>query len=153
MDPIAALSRLKIRSVKLPTEESFLRWVKLPGGYSLFLWDTGRRTGGAFGRCDLGYVLRKGRRVIFEGDRYSPGAGTAIDSDAAVFGLLGFLTLKPGDTDPDYFRDYTPGQLEWASSDDAERLAMLAYDYENREQLAKEHADFRAPRLRDVVAH
>ena len=62
------------------------------------------------------YTARmKYRRIstlLFEGQDFSPSPLHAIDSDAAVVGLMGFLTLRPGDTDRDYFDKYTPEQ--WA---------------------------------------
>jgi hypothetical protein len=51
-------------------------------------------------------------KVIFEGEDFAtPGA---VDSDDAIRGLMGFLTLKPGDTDKDYFKNYTPTQRRFA---------------------------------------
>lgn len=37
----------------------------------------------------------------------------AVDSDKRVQGIMGFLTLKPGDTDDEYFANYTPRQHEF----------------------------------------
>jgi hypothetical protein len=34
-----------------------------------------------------------------------------IDSDDAVKSVMGWLTLRPGDTDSDYFADYTAEQM------------------------------------------
>ena len=48
----------------------------------------------------------------------------SIDSDQAVAALMGFLTLKPGDTDREYFDAYTPEQLAWAQSYEPELLEM-----------------------------
>jgi hypothetical protein len=52
-------------------------------------------------------------RVIFEGSDFAGSPMHADDSDATVAALLGFLTLRPGDTDRDYFEAYTPEQLEF----------------------------------------
>jgi hypothetical protein len=46
----------------------------------------------------------------------------AIDSDKAVGSLMGFLTLRPGDTDSEYFESYTPEQMHFAETH-AEALA------------------------------
>lgn len=40
--------------------------------------------------------------------------------------LLGFLTLRPGDTDREYFDKYTPAQLEYANQH-AETLPCECY--------------------------
>lgn len=50
-----------------------------------------------------------------------------VDSDDAVKAVMGWLTLKPGDTDPDFFADYTPEQLAFASSH-GETLALACID-------------------------
>jgi hypothetical protein len=67
------------------------------------------------------------RTVIFEGADYGVGAFVCIDSDDAVRGLLGFLTLRPGDTDADYFTNYTKEQRAFCDTH-AEALAMATYD-------------------------
>lgn len=51
--------------------------------------------------------------VIFDAADYHGSPCHADDSDANVEGLMGFLTLKPGDTDPDYFDGYTDMQREY----------------------------------------
>lgn len=89
------------------------------------------------GRCNgthtmLAYTLRMkdtdGRSVVlFEGDDYGVPGHECIDSDAAMRGLLSFLTLRPGDTDADYFASYTAEQLAFCDYH-AEALAMASYD-------------------------
>jgi hypothetical protein len=39
----------------------------------------------------------------------------ADDSDATIASLMTFLTLRPGDTDAEYFESYTPAQLDYCS--------------------------------------
>jgi len=41
---------------------------------------------------------------------------------SAALALLSFLTLREGDTDSDYFDDYTPAQLAFRDSSDCEEL-------------------------------
>lgn len=100
--------------------------------FILDTWDTGRT--GYNGKWLVGYRLvmaepnpewrgdvsrnagpKTVRTVLFEGDEFSPGAGMCVDSDEAIEGLMGFLTLRPGDTDREYFDNYTPAQLEYCS--------------------------------------
>lgn len=108
-----------------PTDHRVLRHVEFDG-YRLMLWDTYNRDPGKFGRSRLGYVLwHRDGSVLFAAKDYSPGCMSCIDSDDSVRGLIGFLTLKPGDTDDDYFKDYTPEQLAWAKSE-GECLSMWA---------------------------
>ena len=75
----------------------------------------------------LGYRLkqcehRKGT-VLFDGRDFRCSPLHAIDSDEAVAACLGFLTLRPGDTDREYFENYTAAQLEFCSQH-AESLAL-----------------------------
>jgi hypothetical protein len=65
--------------------------------------------------------------VIFEGEDFSCSPMHAVDSDECVRGLLGFLTLRPGDTDQDYFDDYTPRQMTFADQD-AESLSLYSME-------------------------
>lgn len=80
------------------------------------------------GRHGVGYELRKGKTIVFS--EKTPTSAVfvhcAVDSDAAVRSVMGFLTLRPGDTDADYFRDYTPDQFAFASCN-AEALACEVY--------------------------
>jgi len=96
-------------------------------GYVLELYDANRSQGNKHG---VSYRLFRGdeETPLFtsEGGKelYTP---SAIDSDGAARALLGFLTLKPGDTDPDYFDGYTEAQLDFARGD-AEELDMVSRD-------------------------
>lgn len=100
--------------------------------FTLTTWDTGRpHNGGPQWR--LGYRLVERRDVfgcpafytIFEGEDYGCSPMCAIDSDDCLRDLLGFLTLRPGDTDDEYFERYTPFQLAFAEKH-AEILSMYA---------------------------
>lgn len=73
---------------------------------------------------DIAYRLTQDGKELFKGRQYRVGAGTCADSDDSVRGLMGFLTLRPGDTDRDYFDDYTPEQMAFAKGD-AEELGMI----------------------------
>lgn len=78
--------------------------------------------------CDyIGYkltMLEAGvHTVLFEGSDFNAGPMHAIDSIGAAEGLMRFLTLRPGDTDAEYFDKYTPAQLAFCS-DHAEALSV-----------------------------
>jgi hypothetical protein len=97
--------------------------------FTLQTRDTGRFNGT---HSTLAYTLSmklpgKPRTVIFEGADYGVPSHECIDSDAAVRGLLAFLTLRPGDTDSEYFEGYTDAQRAFCA-EHAEALAMASYD-------------------------
>lgn len=77
----------------------------------------------------IGYRLTQSgeKKPIFEGQDFRPSPMHSVDGDEAVKALMGFLTLRPGDTDREYFDDYTPRQLEFAAQH-AEALACCVYD-------------------------
>jgi hypothetical protein len=72
-------------------------------------------------------VERRPTRVLFAGDDIHLSAGTCTDSDRAVAEVLGWLTLKPGDTDEEFFKDYTAEQLDFARTH-AETLGIHSTD-------------------------
>lgn len=108
-----------------------LRHVRLDTGHTLRTWDTGRSSGtGMMVRTRIGYELRDpAGEVLFCGDDFGPGAATADDSDEALRALCGFLFLRPGDTDREYFADYSARQLAFTQSGDCELLAFLYSDH------------------------
>jgi len=97
--------------------------------FTLQLRDTGRFNGS---HTTLAYTLSmkapgKPRTIIFDAADYGVPSHQCIDSDDAVRGLLGFLTLRPGDTDSEYFETYTDAQRAYCA-EHAEALAMATYD-------------------------
>jgi hypothetical protein len=71
-------------------------------------------------------IRHSGRTVtLFEGADFCCSPMDAIDSDATVAAILGFLTLRPGDTDAEYFDDYTDAQREYCTQH-AEALSCEA---------------------------
>lgn len=96
--------------------------------FRLELFDPNRR--GFGGKHILAYRFFHEGKLIFEGDDYGCSPCHAIDSDAAVAGLLAFLSCKPGDTDPEYFDSYSPEQMEWCQAN-GERLGMHVEALEN----------------------
>lgn len=73
--------------------------------------------------------VKQGEETIFPKGRLYAGistfAGHSIDGDAAKKLTLELVAMKPGDTDEEYFADYTPDQLEWAS-ENGEWLSYIA---------------------------
>lgn len=85
--------------------------------FALTMWDTGRRD--EMGKNVVGYRLNQiepdGKtETLFLGEDFCCSPTHCIDSDSAVESLMGFLTLRKGDTDDDYFKDYTAKQLEYS---------------------------------------
>lgn len=90
--------------------------------YHLWTYDTGDTMG--TGQHRIAYVLKayhrnhKGklwRETLFAGEDF--GTPGVIDSDDCVAGIMGFLTLQPGDTDKEYFADYSERQKNFARGD------------------------------------
>lgn len=99
--------------------------------FILRMWETHgqSRTGQQILGYRLSMRLYKGRKetVVFDAADYGCSPMHSIDGVEAVAGLLGFLTLRKGDTDAEYFEDYTPEQLAFAS-EHAEALSMYCMD-------------------------
>ena len=92
--------------------------------YELHTYDTGRRDNR--GQTVIGYTFGPcGAPSIFSGEDFAGSPMDADDSDETLRNLLGFLTLRPGDTDAEYFATYNARQLDWAASDDCEAMAFL----------------------------
>ena len=96
--------------------------------FTLSIFDTGRTD--ARGCTILAYALKQREgghtSVVFEGTDFRPSPLHADDSNATVAALLGFLTLRPGDTDRDYFEGYTPAQREFCEQH-AEALSAESF--------------------------
>jgi hypothetical protein len=64
--------------------------------------------------------------VLFEAEDFGCSPCHAIDGKECVAGLMGFLTLRKGDTDSEYFEAYTQAQLDF-SEQYAESLRAEVY--------------------------
>src|SRR5262245_27075900 len=83
--------------------------------FRLITWDTGWTD--CDGRTRIGYRLLmrnpgvdgvKQRAVkLFEGEDFCCSLLHSIDGKRCVASLMAFLTLRPGDTDREYFASYT----------------------------------------------
>ena len=101
------------------------------GRFHVDLFDTGRTDWRR--QSKLAYRFQDEGTVIFEGEDFAGSPCHADDSNATVAALLSFLSLRPGDTDREYFDAYTPAQLEWAEQN-GEELALLAMQLEEAAQ-------------------
>ncbi|MGB3203703.1 MAG: hypothetical protein WBB28_01805 [Crinalium sp.] len=76
-----------------------------------------------------------GSDPMFRGTNFEvPAHRDLIDALGLV---LTFLTIQPGDTDPEYFSNYSGMQLDWAKSDRCERLSSLQWMITTRTNLIK----------------
>jgi len=97
--------------------------------FRLSLYDIGlRRTDG---KEAVGYKftmkLLAGKSVtVFEGSDIGCSPLHAIDSDATVKSVMTFITLRPGDTDAEYFQDYNAEQRAFVE-DHAESLDCAVF--------------------------
>lgn len=64
-----------------------------------------------------------GADPIFEGSTFGPSPMHAWNAPESFGALIAYLTLAPGDTDPDYFDAYTPDQLAWCQGMRASELS------------------------------
>ena len=92
--------------------------------FRLIVWDTGLTD--RYGKHRLAYEfsMHQGRKtVLFKGHNLYASPLHAIDSDATMRSIMSFLTLRPGDTDKEFFADYTPEQLAFCARH-AEQLSF-----------------------------
>jgi hypothetical protein len=97
--------------------------------YRLELFDT--LTTDRYGKSVLAYRFFHRGRLVFARADFHGSPLHAVDADATVAGLLAFLSLKPGDTDPDYFEGYTAEQLAFARAE-GENLSLYVEELERR---------------------
>lgn len=110
------------------TKELIRTWNSKP--FSLNLYDLFKTD--KYGKSVLGYEFYLDGELIFEGNDFHCSPMNAIDSDEIVAALLGFLALRPGDTDKNYFDDYSLKQMQFAN-DYGELLSCIVYDMENKD--------------------
>lgn len=105
-------------------------------GFRLELFDTFHTD--RYGKSRLAYEFYHDGTLIFEGDDFCCSPLHGIDSDETVGALLTFLSLRPGDTDPEYFESYTPEQLAW-SEQYGEEVSMYALELEEQANVRPDH--------------
>lgn len=88
----------------------------------------GRVAQGSDGRIRWHYVLEHDGMVVFEGSDL----GTPPDwtYGEAARSIMGWLTLRPGDTDDEHFDDYTDAQVAWRD-EHAEDLSYFGIEPES----------------------
>jgi hypothetical protein len=100
------------------------------GDYKLLLWDTNTRVASG-PQSRLAYQFFHKGELIFQSADYGCSPMHAVDSDECVAALLSFLALRPGDTDSEYFKDYSIQQMAFAQSY-GEELGYIAMEMEEK---------------------
>ena len=92
-------------------------------GYRLLTWETRQRF--RTGQLIVGYAFYEPgiEEPLFCGEDYGCSPLDCVDSDNCLRGIMGYLTLREGDTDREYFDNYTERQLKW-SRNKAEELTF-----------------------------
>jgi hypothetical protein len=99
-------------------------------GFTLHVYDTDRCD--QHGKAILAYELydqEMGDEPLFTGADFHCSPLHAIDSDETLATLLGFLSLRPGDTDSEYFEHYSQRQRDWCEQR-AEDLSWIVWELE-----------------------
>jgi hypothetical protein len=109
--------REKMRSVRF---SPYGRGMKPTFTLTLFDIGSSERIGHEFKQHD------RRTQTIFEGHDFRPSPLHAWDSDDTIAAIMGFLTLRLGDTDREYFDSYTAEQIEFRDTH-AETLACDVY--------------------------
>ena len=85
--------------------------VKIAGtGWSLEMEEIGQHNH----RITYCYAFKDEDRLIFAGREFSHPMVRENNEVEAAIGLLGFLSLRPSETDAEFVEDYTPEQIAWA---------------------------------------
>lgn len=115
--------------------------------FVLKMYDTGktdnRGTAHFGGRSVLAYEFFQcepetdKETLVLSGDEWCPSPMCSIDGNDSVRGLMGFICLKPGDTDDEYFENYNEDQLEFANNH-GEMLSLFSMDMEDYEDSENE---------------
>jgi hypothetical protein len=112
------------RPLLLPKEEEqVLRYVDVDG-YKLLTWELWPPQRYQTGQEKIGYAFWDPQgKLLFNGDDVGLPPSQTSDGDDSLRSVLGWLTLRPGDTDDEYFEKYTPEQMAFAEGD-AEMLSI-----------------------------
>lgn len=102
--------------------------------YRLLVWNTGTSYPGEPRRTRIGVAFYR------DGDShaeptvlsyYGLGQGGAIDSDKSLVEALACVSMKTGDTDEEFFADYSAKGLAWAESYECEALQIVPFEAEH----------------------
>jgi len=82
----------------------------------------------------VAYKMYVDGKLLFKGADYKPSIFHSWDSLESSIALLSFLTVGVGDVEDEYFKDYSPNQLEWADNGGTrEGLQIVLMDLEDED--------------------
>jgi hypothetical protein len=126
------------RKAYLSSPESLLFKLRVPGAQKgdPSIMVEARDSGERYlldGRTKILVRVVQGRKEVFPlGQLYcGVGAGQTDDGPEARAHALFLVSMKPGDTDEEYFDGYSPEQLTWAEHN-GEWLSLLVHEREER---------------------
>lgn len=90
---------------------------------------------GEYGRIHLLFDFYFKGEKVFESMPFSPAPGTTGNYHAVVENAVFFMSLQPGDTDDEFFEDYTPEQLAFVK-EHGEDLSLIAFDLEQEAEMS-----------------
>ena len=97
--------------------------------FSLVTWDAHKRD--HLGKDMIGYELRMHESgittILFTDEDIDNSPMHCLDSDASVAGVMHFLTLRPGDTDAEFFANDSEIAKDYRASH-AEALSCAVFD-------------------------
>lgn len=82
------------------------------------------------GRPSLGFRVHTDDTLVWQGHEFTPSGGVEPASTEAVAELLTWVTLRPGDTDDEFFDGHTAEQHDWLARH-ADDLSAFAHQVEN----------------------
>jgi hypothetical protein len=85
--------------------------------------------GGQYVQYDMFY----NGNLLFSGSDFRPAPSRDQDHIESAIDCLAFLCVQKGDTDPEYFKNYTSDQSSWSESYDCELLSGMISDFESSE--------------------
>lgn len=112
-----------LTKIEILNHNDFAAVLLLTNGYSLYTLYPG-------GDHLHYYFFDRKDNIIFSGSDYKPAPRYNIDGVESLVSLLGFLCVRRGDTDNEYFKNYTQAQIEWSESNTCLELQSLINDYD-----------------------
>lgn len=111
----------ELKNIKLTNNESLLRF-QWDGIDCIMYWNGGE---------NISYTFSVDGVELDRGNDFRPSPMKPIEDIESIISLLGFMCVRPGDTDKDYFKDHTTQHLEWLNSSQCEgQLLPRLYDIE-----------------------
>lgn len=78
------------------------------------------------------YIFEHNEIELQRGNDFRPSPLHNIDDNETLISLLSFLTVQPGDTDDNYFKDYTNAMMKFCKSFECEQLKCLVCDFDDK---------------------